>query len=174
MKDSPSSGDQAFKPIKPAIKQCHGNSGDISDQKFAIIVSQYHLNITGNLLHGAIDTLQQNNVPVANIEVFWVPGAWELVSGAKMALRQSKFDAVLTFGCVIRGETTHDQYINATVSNSLGQLTLDNEAQIAFGLLTCNTLDQAIARSGGNVGNKGVEVADAAIQMLLLRKEILD
>ena len=172
MKDNPTS-DKAFKPIKPAIKQRHGNSGDVSDQKFAILVSQYHLNITGNLLHGAIDTLHQNNVPDTNIEVLWVPGAWELVSGAKMALQQNKFDAVLTFGCVIRGETTHDQYINSTVSNSLGQLSLDFDAQIAFGLLTCNTLEQAIARSGGDVGNKGVEVAEAAIQMLLLRKEIL-
>ena len=173
MKDSPSN-DQAFQPIRPEIKQCHGTSGDVSDQKFAIIVSQYHLNITGNLLHGAIDTLHQTNVPDANIEVRWVPGAWELVSGTKVALRQNKFDAVLAFGCVIRGETTHDQYINSTVSNSLGQLTLDFDAEIAFGLLTCNTLDQAIARSGGKVGNKGVEVANAAIQMLLLRKEILD
>ena len=173
MKDSPSN-DKISKPIPSEIKQCHGNSGDVSDQKFAIVVSQYHLNITGNLLHGAIETLQQKNVPGPNIEVFWVPGAWELTSGAKMVLQQGTFDAVLTFGCVIRGETTHDQHINTTVSNSLGQLSLDYDAPIAFGLLTCNTLDQAIARSGGNVGNKGVEVADAAIQMLLLRKEILD
>ena len=172
MKDSPAN-DEALKSIKPSIKQCHGNSGDVSDQKFAIVVSQYHLNITGNLLRGAIDTLQQNDVPSFNIEVFWVPGAWELTSGAKMVLQQGKFDAVLTFGCVIRGETSHDQHINTTVSNSLGQLTLDYDAPIAFGLLTCNTLDQAIARVGGSVGNKGVEVASAAIQMLLLRNEIL-
>ena len=173
VKDSPTN-DKISNPIPPEIKQCHGNNGDISNRKFAIVVSQYHLNITGNLLHGAVDTLQQNSVPDGNIEVFWVPGAWELISGAKMVLQQGTFDAVLTFGCVIRGETTHDQYINATVSNTLGQLTLDYDAPVAFGLLTCNTLDQAIARSGGKVGNKGVEVADAAIQMLLLRNEILD
>ena len=173
MKDSPTN-DAIRKPIKPEIKQCHGNKGSVSDQKFAIVVSQYHLDITGNLLQGAIDTLQRNTVPDSNIEVFWVPGAWELVSGTKMVLKQGTFDAVLTFGCVIRGETSHDQHINTTVSNSLGQLILSHDAPIAFGLLTCNTLDQAIARSGGNVGNKGVEVADAAIQMLLLRKEILD
>ena len=165
--------DKISKPINPEIKQCHGNSGDVCDQKFAIVVSQYHQNITGNLLHGAIDTLKQNNVPDSNIKVFWVPGAWELISGSKMAL-QGRFDAVLAFGCVIRGETTHDQYINSAVSNSLGQLTLAFDAEIAFGLLTCNTLEQAIARSGGDVGNKGVEVANAAIQMLLLRKEFLD
>jgi len=172
MKDNPSS-DQSFKPIDPAIKQCQGNSGSVNDQKFAIVVSQYHLNITGNLLHGAIDTLKQNDVPETNISVFWVPGAWELTSGTKMVLQQNKFDAVLTFGCVIRGETTHDQHINTTVSNSLGQLTLEFDVPVAFGLLTCNSLDQAVARAGGKVGNKGVEVADAAIHMLLLRKEIL-
>ena len=90
-----------------------------------------------------------------------------------MVLQQNKFDAILTFGCVIRGETSHNQHINTTVSNSFGRLTLDYNAPIAFGLLTCNTLDQAIARAGGDVGNKGVEVAKAAIQMLVLQQEIL-
>ena len=75
---------------------------------------------------------------------------------------------------MIRGETTHDQHINTNVSNSLGILGLQYDVPVAFGLLTCNTLDQAIARSGGDVGNKGVEVAKAAIQMLLLQDEILD
>ena len=172
MKDSPCP-DNSFQAIKPEIKQWNGSHGIVSEHKFAIIVSQYHLNITGNLLHGAIDTLQQHDVPDANIEVFWVPGAWELVPTTKMVLQQNKFDAILTFGCVIRGETSHDQHINTTVSNSLGRLMLDYDAPIAFGLLTCNTLDQAIARAGGDMGNKGVEVARAAIQMLLLQREIL-
>ena len=173
MKDSPLT-DDSFKPIKPGIKQHLGNSGDLSSRKFAILVSQYHLNITGNLLRGAIQTLQQNNVSDDHIEVFWVPGAWELANGTKMVLQKGGFDAVLTFGCVIRGETTHDQHINTSVSNSLGLLGLQYDVPVAFGLLTCNTLDQAIARSGGDVGNKGVEVAKAAIQMLLLQDEILD
>lgn len=172
MKDS-SGIDSSFQPIKPSIQQWNGSNGNVNGCKFAIIVSQYHLNITGNLLHGAINTLQQHNVPDTNIEVFWVPGAWELVHATKMVLQQNKFDAILTFGCVIRGETSHDQHINTTVSNSFGRLTLEYNAPIAFGLLTCNTLDQAIARAGGDVGNKGVEVAKAAIQMLVLQQEIL-
>lgn len=154
------------------IPKYHGTSGSVSDRKFAIVVSKYHLSITQKLLDGAIQTLTRNEVPDENISVYWVPGAWELVSAAQMVLEQGDCDAVLTFGCVIRGETTHDQHINTTVSNSLGRLSLDHKKPVAFGLLTCNTMDQAIARSGGEVGNKGVETADAAIHMLLLQKEI--
>ncbi len=107
--------------------------------------------------------------------LLWTGGSftgWEIPGGAQLALESGQFDAVLTFGCVIRGETTHDQHINTTVSNGLGQLSLQHQKPVAFGLLTCNTMDQAIQRSGGDVGNKGVETAEAAIHMLLLKKEI--
>ena len=102
----------------------------------------------------------------------WVPGAWEIPCAVQRVLDAGQSDAVLTLGCVVRGETTHDQHINTSVSNSLGRLTLDYKVPVAFGVLTVNTMDQAIQRSGGDVGNKGVEVAEAAIHMLLLFKEI--
>lgn len=160
--------------LSDSIQQFHGSSGSVQDQSFAIVVSTYHSHITGKLLEGAVATLIEKSVPENQIKVFWVPGAWELTTAAQMVLDHGDFQAVLTFGCVIRGETTHDQHINTTVSNSLGQLALEYNTPVAFGLLTCNSMQQAEDRAGGKVGNKGVEVAEAAVRMLLLRKEFLE
>ncbi len=154
------------------IKEHKGTTGSVAENRFVIIVSKYHNSITSKLLEGAIQTLTRNLVPVANIRVMWVPGAWEIPAAVQRALDSNSFDSVLTLGCVIRGETTHDQHINTSVSNSLGQLSLEHKTPVAFGVLTCNTMDQAIQRAGGDVGNKGVEVAEAAIHMLLLFKEL--
>jgi len=116
--------------------------------------------------------LTRNLVPAGQIKVHWVPGAWEITAAVQRVLETKKYDSVLTLGCVVRGETTHDQHINTAVSGGLGRLSLDYKTPVAFGLLTVNTMDQAIQRSGGEVGNKGVEVAEAAIHMLLLYKEM--
>ena len=144
------------------------SAGSVSQRRFAIVVSRYHHQITGALLAGALETLAANDVPDDQIRITWVPGAWELPAAAQQLLKTEGFDACLCFGCVIRGETSHDQHINTTVSESLGRLQLEHEVPIGFGLLTCNTMDQALARAGGAVGNKGVETADAAIEMLKL------
>ena len=154
------------------VQELQGTSGSVSDSHFSIVVSKYHHSITQKLLDGAVQTLTRNLVPANQIKVHWVPGAWEIPSAVQRVLDTGQSDAVLTLGCVVRGETTHDQHINTSVSNSLGRLTLDYKVPVAFGVLTVNTMDQAIQRSGGDVGNKGVEVAEAAIHMLLLFKEI--
>ncbi|MFT5304462.1 MAG: 6,7-dimethyl-8-ribityllumazine synthase [Mariniblastus sp.] len=153
-------------------RELQGTTGSVAENRFAIVVSKYHHSITGKLLDGAIQTLKRHQVPEENIEVLWVPGAWEIVGGAQLALDSNRFDALVTLGCVIRGETTHDQHINSTVSAGIGNLSLEHKTPIGFGLLTCNTMDQAIQRAGGDVGNKGVETAEAAIHMLLLAKEL--
>ncbi|MDA8563031.1 6,7-dimethyl-8-ribityllumazine synthase [Mariniblastus sp.] len=150
------------------------HSGSVSGHSFAIVVSRYHHAITGKLLEGALETLARHEVPDDQIRVVWAPGAWELPIVAQTLLRSNvKYGAVLCFGCVIRGETTHDQYINATVSHSLGELSLGNNVPIGFGLLTCNTMEQAVARAGGDVGNKGVETATAAIETRKLMDSIV-
>ena len=154
------------------IQEFHGTTGSVADQKIAIVVSKYHNSITSKLLDGAVKTLTRNMVPAGNIQVLWVPGAWEIPAATQRVLETGDFDAVLTLGCVIRGETTHDQHINTTVSNGIGRLSLDYKIPVAFGVLTCNTMDQAIQRSGGDVGNKGIETAEAAIHMLLLFNEM--
>lgn len=153
------------------IVEFRGTTGSVSKKRFAIIVSKYHQSITGKLLDGATNTLTRNLVPAGSIEVNWVPGAWEIPTAAQRILESKQFDGLICLGCVIRGETTHDQHINTTISNGLGRLSLDFGVPVGFGVLTCNTMEQAIARAGGDVGNKGVEAAEAVIHMLLLFEE---
>ena len=139
---------------------------------FAVVVSRYNESITGNLLKGAIETLVANGIEESSIDVAWVPGAWEIPLVAREMVATEAYAAVLCLGAVIRGETTHDQYINQQVSRTLGQLALDFHRPVLFGLLTCNTLDQAIHRSGGNVGNKGAECVEAALEMVSLLQKL--
>jgi 6,7-dimethyl-8-ribityllumazine synthase len=140
--------------------------------KYAIVVSKYNDNITGKLLAGATETLTKAGIADADITVAWVPGAWEIPLVARNLGRSGEYEAVLCLGAVIRGETTHDEHINRQVSLSLGQIALDLDLPVLFGVLTCNTMEQAIHRSGGNVGNKGVECAEAALEMVRLLRQL--
>ena len=144
-----------------------GKSGPVSG-RFAIVVSRYNEHISGKLLAGAVETLRAAGIADDAIDVAWVPGAWEIPLVAQRMARSQKYAAVLCLGSVIRGETTHDEHINRQVSLSLGQLALETGLPVLFGVLTCNTLEQAIHRAGGNVGNKGVECAEAALEMVRL------
>ncbi len=140
--------------------------------RFAIVVSKYNSSITDKLRQGSIDTLKANGVSEKQIDVFYVPGAWELSVTAKCLADNSQYSAIICLGAVIKGETTHDQYINQQVSHSLGQISVEYRIPVAFGLLTCNSMEQAIHRAGGNVGNKGVECAEAALEMVNLLHQI--
>lgn len=144
-----------------------GKSGSVVG-RFAIVVSRYNEHITAKLLAGALETLRGSGVDEAAIDVAWVPGAWEIPLVAAKLARSRRYVGVLCLGAVIRGETTHDEHINRQVSLSLGQLALETGLPIPFGVLTCNTLEQAIHRAGGNVGNKGQECAEAALEMVRL------
>lgn len=148
--------------------------GDIRQAagRYAIVVAKYNPSITNNLLKGAIDTLVQGGIPDRQIDVAWVPGAWEIPLIARELARSQRYAAVIALGAVIRGETTHDEHINRYVSLSLGQIGLDHNLPVLMGVLTCNNLEQAIHRSGGNVGNKGSECAEAALEMVALLRQI--
>ncbi|WP_425615069.1 6,7-dimethyl-8-ribityllumazine synthase [Anatilimnocola sp. NA78] len=148
-----------------------GASGPVSG-RFAIVVSRYNENVTGKLLQGAIDTLTQAGIADGDIDVAWVPGAWEIPLIAQRMAESGHYAAVLNLGAVIRGETTHDEHINRQVSLSLGELSLVTGVPMLFGVLTVNSLEQAIHRSGGNVGNKGHECAEAALQMVRLLAQL--
>lgn len=143
-----------------------------ADSRFAIVVSRYNESITSKLLDGAVSTLLAAGVPDENIEVAWVPGAWEIPLIAAEAACAERFTAVICLGAVIRGETTHDEHINRHVSLSVGQISIETGVPVAFGVLTCNTMEQAIHRAGGNVGNKGEEAAAAALEMVNLLVEL--
>jgi 6,7-dimethyl-8-ribityllumazine synthase len=146
--------------------------------RFAIVVSRFNPSITGRLLDGAMEALKTHGVADEHIDVAWVPGAFEIPTVAERLASSGRYAAVICLGAVIRGETTHDQYINLAVSTSLAQIGMRHGLPVIFGVLTCNTLDQAIARSGGQAGrkgkdlqesgvsNKGVEAAEAALEMV--------
>jgi 6,7-dimethyl-8-ribityllumazine synthase len=148
-----------------------GQSGSVAG-RYAIVVSRYNEHITGKLLAGAIETLTAAGVAAGDLDVAWVPGAWEIPLVAQHFAETGSYAAVLCLGAVIKGETTHDEHINRQVSLSLGEIALDNDVPVLFGVLTTNTLEQAIHRSGGNVGNKGVECAQAALEMVRLMNKL--
>jgi 6,7-dimethyl-8-ribityllumazine synthase len=148
-----------------------GKTGEFSG-RFAVVVSRYNEHITAKLLAGAIDTLRSSGVADDAIDVAWVPGAWEIPLVAQHMALSEQYLAVLCLGAVIKGETTHDEHINRQVSLSLGQIALESEIPVLFGVLTCNTVEQAIHRAGGNVGNKGQECAEAALEMVRLLNKL--
>jgi 6,7-dimethyl-8-ribityllumazine synthase len=148
-----------------------GESNPVSG-RFAIVVSRYNEHITGKLLAGAVETLQAAGVADGDIDVAWVPGAWEIPLVAQRFAQSEEYIAVLCLGAVIKGETTHDEHINRQVSLSLGQIALAADVPVLFGVLTCNTVEQAIHRAGGNIGNKGVECAQAALEMVRLLEQL--
>ncbi len=151
-----------------------GAPGYIPGTRVGIVVSSYHRQITGKLLDGARETLIGVGLSEKDIEVVWVPGSWEIPVVAQRMLERKKLHGVICLGCVIRGETTHDQHINASISQAIGRLAIEFASPVAFGVLTCNTLEQAVARSGGDVGNKGVEAAEAVLHVLNAFEQLED
>ncbi len=138
--------------------------------RYAIVVAEWNKSITGKLLDGAVTTLTAAGVAAENIDVAWVPGAWEIPIVAQRFAQSQLYAAVISLGAVIRGETTHDQHINRAVSLGLQEIALHNEVPMIFGVLTCESMEQAVHRAGGNVGHKGVECAEAALKMVGLLK----
>lgn len=145
------------------------NLPDGSSFKIGIVVSQWNADITNALLQGAQDTLIKAGVLADNIEVLYVPGSFELPWGARQIMKPGKRDAVICLGCIIQGETKHDEYIASAVASGIMQLGLMSGVPVIFGVLTTNTEEQAKDRAGGKHGNKGAEAAAAALQMAYVR-----
>jgi len=143
-----------------------------SPGRWAVVVSRYNESITGRLLDGALETLTSRGVAADAIDVVSVPGAFELPLVADRLAGSRQYVAVLVLGAVIRGETTHDQHINRAVSMALMDAGMRSGVPVLFGLLTCDTLEQAIHRAGGNKGNKGAECAEAALEMVSLMRQL--
>jgi 6,7-dimethyl-8-ribityllumazine synthase len=143
-----------------------------SADRFAIVVSRWNEAITRKLLDGAVATLAQHGVADDAIDVAWVPGSFEIPLAAHRMAVSGNYAAVLCLGAVIRGETSHDQHINRAVSLAMSQIAVATNVPVLFGVLTCETMEQAIHRAGGNVGNKGVECAEAALHMVGLLKSL--
>jgi len=140
--------------------------------RLAVVVARYNESITSKLLAGALATLGEHGVDDRQVDVAWVPGAFEIPLAARQMAASGRYAAVICLGAVIRGETTHDQHINRAVSLALTDIAGSSGLPVLFGILTCDTLEQAIHRSGGNVGNKGSECAIAALEMISLLKKL--
>jgi 6,7-dimethyl-8-ribityllumazine synthase len=140
--------------------------------KIALVVSRFNSFITERLLEGALDCLRRQGVADDNLMVVRVPGAWEIPVAAKRLAQSKAHDAVVCLGAVIRGSTPHFDYVAAEVSKGIAQITLDTGVPISFGILTTDTLEQAIERAGSKAGNKGFAAAEAAIEMVNLLKEL--
>ncbi len=139
---------------------------------FGIVVSDWNADITHALYEGCLQTLLKHGVSEDDIRTAQVPGSFELPVGAKILAGAKRFDAIICLGCVIKGETQHDEYINHAVATGLTHLSIASGIPCIFGLLTPNDHQQALDRAGGKHGNKGVEAAATAIRMATLRKEI--
>lgn len=138
--------------------------------RIAIVASRFNEDITSRLLDGCVKTLKARGIPENHISVFWVPGAFEIPLIAMKMAKSKKFHAVICLGCILRGETTHDQYIATWTSLGIGTVSLQTGVPVIFGVITPLTEKQAMKRSGGK-NNKGVEAAGSAIQMVNLLKK---
>lgn len=139
--------------------------------KVGIVVSRFNDLITRRLLEGAVDALVRHGVARTDIEVAWVPGAVEIPVAAQAMARRGSFDAVVTLGAVIRGATSHYDYVCSMVASGVNRVALDHDLPVVFGVLTTDTIEQALERAGTKAGNNGFDAATTALEMVsLLRK----
>lgn len=142
------------------------------NDKFCIVVSRFNDFIGAKLLEGAIDTFKRLNVKEENIDVIWTPGAFEIPLSAKYAAKTKKYAAIVTLGAIIRGATSHYDYVCAELSKGIAAVSMQTDIPILFGVLTTDTIEQAVERAGTKAGNKGAQCAQSAIEMANLIKKI--
>ena len=145
---------------------------DGRDVRIAIVAGRFNEFITSKLIGGALDVLKRNDVSEENIDIAWVPGAFEIPLITKKLANTQKYDAIITLGAVIKGSTPHFDYVCSEVSKGVAQISLQSELPVIFGVLTTNNIEEAIERAGTKAGNKGADAAFSAIEMINLIKEI--
>ena len=144
----------------------------VTNEKFCVVVSRFNEFISGKLLSGALDELKRHGVEDNNIDVVWCPGAFEIPLVAKKCVKTGKYSAVITLGAVIKGSTSHYDYVCAEVSKGVASVSLETGIPVIFGVLTTENIEQAIERAGTKAGNKGSDAAKSAIEMANLISKI--
>lgn len=144
----------------------------VNNEKFCIIVARFNEFIGSKLLSGAIDELKRHGVKEDNIDVMWCPGSFEIPLIAQKAAKTGKYNAIITLGAVIKGSTSHYDYVCAEVSKGVANVSLNTSTPVIFGVLTCDNIEQAIERAGTKAGNKGSDAAKSAIEMANLLSKI--
>ena len=140
--------------------------------KFALVVSRFNDFISSRLLEGALDALRRHGARDEDCDVYWVPGSFEIPLVTQRLARSGRYDAVVCLGAVIRGETSHFQYIASEVTKGIAQVALATGVPVAYGVITPDTLEQAIERAGTKAGNKGAQAALSAVEMVNLLKQV--
>lgn len=140
--------------------------------KIGIVIARFNEFIGGKLLSGAIDGLKRHGVKEEDIEITWVPGAFEIPLVAKKLVATKKYEAIICLGAVIRGSTPHFDYVSSEVSKGIASVSIETGVPVIFGVLTTDTIEQAIERAGTKAGNKGYDAAVTAIEMANLLREI--
>lgn len=147
-------------------------SADGSGLRIGIVVGRFNDFITKRLLDGAMDSLRRHGVTGDAVDVSWVPGAVEIPLAAKAMAQTGRYDALVALGAVIRGATSHYDYVCSMVSSGIERVSLETEVPVIFGVLTVETIEQAIERAGSKAGNKGAEAASAAVEMATLMPQL--
>jgi len=145
------------------MRELEGTPRAPQDGRVAVVVSRYNTNVTERLLEGARQCLSEYRVPDARVDILWAPGAFELPVIAEVAAQSGRYAAIVALGCVIRGETAHFDYVAGEAARGLANVALAHRIPVGFGVLTTESLEQAMARAGGAAGNKGYEATEAAL-----------
>jgi len=156
--------------MNKTVKNVFEGSLDAKGQKIAVVCSRFNAFFVEKLMEGAVDTIVRNGGSASDIDVAWVPGAYELPFAANKMAKSGKYDAVMALGVVIQGSTTHADLLNSEVAKGLCQVGMETGLPVTYGLITANNIEQAIERSGTKAGNKGAEAALAAIEMVNLTR----
>ncbi len=143
-----------------------------SGRRVAVVASRFNESVTRALVDGALDALVKHGVAFDDIDIIWVPGAWELPLAARHAMASDRYEAIVALGAVIRGDTPHFDFVAGEASRGLADASRDSEIPLGFGLLTCDTMEQALARCGGEHGNKGWDASLAALEMADLMSQL--
>lgn len=153
------------------VQELHGHR-EGNGLRICVLASRWNLFVTENLVEGALRKLREAGLSEDDITVAWVPGAFELPVAARWAAESGQFDAIVCLGAVIRGETSHFDYVAGGAAHGIARVALDTGVPVAFGVLTCDTAEQALARAGGSAGHKGEEAAATAVEMANLRRSL--
>ena len=145
---------------------------DAAGSRFAIVISRFNSFVSDRLLNGALDALERHGAAADNITTVWVPGSFEIVLAAKRLALSKQYDAVICLGALLQGETPHFEYLSNTVARGIGEVGLATGIPVIYGILTCNTLEQAIDRAGLKSGNRGFDAAMSAIEMVQVMKQL--
>ena len=155
-----------------AMPTTHEEDLDATGMRIAVVASRWNDLVASRLLRGAVECLDRRGVPEARRTILRVPGSWEIPLAARKAASTGRFDAVVALGVLVRGETSHFDVLAHAVAKGLADVALETGVPVGFGVLTAETLEQALERAGGKMGNKGIEAAEAAIEMVNLLRRI--